>query len=56
MEKVAEANASRDPTEEVPLARSVSEIGWEQYIAPIPFSTISTSKLVQNPEGFKINP
>ncbi|MDO9579326.1 MAG: RagB/SusD family nutrient uptake outer membrane protein, partial [Bacteroidales bacterium] len=53
MEKVAEVTARRDPTEEVVLAKSASAITWKQYIAPIPFSTISTSKLIQNPEGFK---
>jgi hypothetical protein len=53
-ETVAEAIEKRDPTEEVVLVISASEINWKHYIAPIPFSAISTSKLVQNPEGFKI--
>ena len=54
LEKVAEANADRDPTEEVPLVIPVSEIGEQHYIAPIPFKAISTSNLVQNPEGFVV--
>ena len=54
LEKVAEATQKRDPTEEVPLAIDASEISWQHFIAPIPFKTISTSRLVQNPEGFEI--
>ena len=53
-EKVAEANSRRDPTEEVPLAIDVSQISWKHYIAPIPYQAINTSKLEQNPVGFKI--
>lgn len=56
LEKVAEVMSRRDPKEEVALTKEVSAITWKQYIAPIPFSAISTSKLVQNPEGFRINP
>ena len=52
-EKVGEANSRRDPTEEVPLAISPDQINWKHYIAPIPYAAITTSKLVQNPEGFK---
>ncbi len=54
LEMVAEVTATRDPEEEVPLAIDPSEINWKHYIAPIPFKAISTSDLVQNPEGFKI--
>jgi hypothetical protein len=53
MERVHEAAARRDPTEEVALSKSPSDISWHQYISPIPYSTISTSNLIQNPEGFK---
>lgn len=53
-EKLAEAIAHRDPTEEVPLVISASQINWKHYIAPIPYQAISTSKLEQNPSGFKI--
>lgn len=50
-ERVAEMAAKRDASEPVTLIRMPTE---SQYIAPIPFSSISLSKLVQNPEGFKI--
>ena len=50
-ERVAEMAAKRDPTEAVVLIRVPTTA---QYIAPIPFKAISLSKLVQNPEGFKI--
>jgi hypothetical protein len=53
-ETVAQANENRDPTEEVSLAIDPSAINWKHYIAPIPFQALSTSDLVQNPEGFKI--
>ena len=44
--------SNRDPDEEVPLTRT--SVTSNQYIAPIPFQAISTSNLVQNPEGFRI--
>ncbi len=50
-ELVEEIAAKRDPAENVKLFR---QPGKDQYIAPIPFQAISTSNLVQNPEGFKI--
>lgn len=50
-ERVAEVAAIRDPSEPVELVRMPTEA---QYIAPIPFNSISLSDLVQNPEGFKI--
>lgn len=50
-ERVAEMAAKRDPSEPVTLVRMPTPA---QYIAPIPFESISLSKLVQNPEGFKI--
>lgn len=50
-ERVAEVAAKRDPKEPVTLVRQPTEA---QYIAPIPFGSISLSTLVQNPEGFKI--
>jgi hypothetical protein len=53
-ETVAAAAARRDPTEQVTLGKSPSAITWKQYIAPIPYTAITTSSLVQNPEGFKI--
>lgn len=53
-ETVADAAARRDPTEEVDLAIAPSAISWKQYIAPIPYNAITTSSLMQNPEGFKI--
>lgn len=52
-ETVAQANARRDPTEEVPLAIDASAINWKHYIAPIPYQAITTSNLEQNPQGFK---
>ncbi|MFY0651707.1 MAG: RagB/SusD family nutrient uptake outer membrane protein [Cyclobacteriaceae bacterium] len=55
LEKVAEANADRDPTEEVPLTIDVSAITWKHYIAPIPAYEITQSKLTQNPEGFSLS-
>lgn len=53
-EKVSEALAHRAANEDVPLAISPSAVTWKQYIAPIPYSAISTSRLIQNPDGFKI--
>lgn len=50
-EKVEEIAAQREPAENVPLLRQPTKA---QYIAPIPFQAISTSELIQNPEGFKI--
>jgi hypothetical protein len=50
-ERVAEMAAKRDPSEPVTLLKVPTEA---QYIAPIPFGSISLSKLVQNPEGFRI--
>lgn len=50
-ERVAEMAAKRDPSEPVSLVRMPTEA---QYIAPIPFNSISLSELVQNPEGFKV--
>lgn len=50
-EKVEEVAAHRDPTENVPLLRQPTKA---QYISPIPFAAIVSSKLKQNPEGFKI--
>ena len=50
-ERVAEMAAKRDPSEPVDLVRMPTEA---QYIAPIPFNSVSLSELVQNPEGFKI--
>lgn len=50
-ERVAEVAAKRSTAEPVTLVRIPTEA---QYIAPIPFSSISLSDLVQNPEGFKI--
>jgi hypothetical protein len=50
-ERVAEMAAKRDPAEPVTLVRMPTEA---QYIAPIPVESITLSKLVQNPEGFKI--
>ena len=43
--------AKRDPNENVDLVRQPTK---DQYITPIPFQAISTSKLKQNPEGFRI--
>lgn len=50
-ERVAEMAAKRDPLEPVDLRRLPTE---DQYIAPLPFIAISLSKLVQNPDGFKV--
>ena len=50
-ERVEEIAAKRDPKENVKPVRVPTK---EQYIAPIPFQAISTSKLVQNPEGFVV--
>jgi hypothetical protein len=50
-ERVEEIAAKRDPKEQVPLVKQPTKAN---YIAPIPFQTISTSKLQQNPAGFKI--
>lgn len=50
-ERVAEVAANRDPSEPVELVRAPTE---SQYIAPIPFNSITLSELEQNPEGFKI--
>jgi hypothetical protein len=50
-ETLAEIAAKRDPAENVTLVRIPTEA---QYISPIPFQAISSSKLVQNPDGFKI--
>jgi starch-binding outer membrane protein, SusD/RagB family len=50
-ERVAEMAAKRDASEPVTLVRTPTSA---QYIAPIPFGSISLSDLVQNPEGFKI--
>ena len=44
--------AKRDPAENVDLVRQPTKAN---YIAPIPFTAISTSKLIQNPEGFSIS-
>ena len=53
-ETVAKVAAHRDPTEQSPLAISPAAITWKQYIAPIPYAAITSSKLTQNPDGFKI--
>lgn len=50
-ETLEEITAKRDPAENVTLVRQPTKA---QYITPIPFAAISTSKLVQNPEGFSI--
>jgi len=50
-ERVEEIAAKRYPSETVTLERQPTKA---QYIAPIPFASISLSKLIQNPEGFKI--
>ncbi|MDN5212975.1 RagB/SusD family nutrient uptake outer membrane protein [Fulvivirgaceae bacterium BMA12] len=50
-ETLEEIAAKRDPNENVTLVRQPTKA---QYIAPIPFQAISTSKLVQNPEGFSV--
>jgi hypothetical protein len=50
-ETLEDAIAKRDPNEQVPLVRQPTKA---QYITPIPAEAIATSKLTQNPEGFKI--
>jgi hypothetical protein len=50
-ERVEEIAAKRSALEPITLVRQPTKA---QYIAPIPFASISLSKLVQNPEGFKI--
>lgn len=50
-ETLEQIAAKRDINEQVDLIRQPTKA---QYISPIPFSAISTSKLTQNPEGFKI--
>jgi starch-binding outer membrane protein, SusD/RagB family len=50
-ETLAEIAAKRDPNENVTLVRQPTEA---QYIIPIPYQAIASGKLVQNPEGFKI--
>ena len=50
-EKVEEIALMRDPAENVPLLRQPSKA---QYIAPIPAQAISSSSLVQNPDGFRV--
>lgn len=53
-EIVAKVAAHRDPAENSPLAISPSGITSNQYISPIPYTAISSSKMTQNPQGFKI--
>jgi hypothetical protein len=50
-ERVEEIAAKRSVAEPVVLKRQPNKMN---YIAPIPAATISLSKLVQNPQGFKI--
>jgi hypothetical protein len=50
-ETLEDIAAKRDPAENVTLVRQPTKA---QYISPIPFTAISTSKLVQNPEGFSV--
>lgn len=50
-ERLEEITAKRDPAENVDLVRQPTKA---QYITPIPFQAISTSRLKQNPEGFVI--
>ena len=50
-ESLETATLRRDPTEQVPLVRQPTK---DQYITPIPAEAIATSKLVQNPQGFKV--
>ncbi len=50
-ETVAQVARDRDPTEQVELV--TTDITWKQYIAPIPVEAITTSDMVQNPQGFK---
>ena len=51
-ETLEEIALRRDPDENVTLVRQPTKA---QYITPIPFTAISTSKLVQNPEGFSVS-
>lgn len=51
-ETLEEVTLKRDPAENVDLVRQPTKA---QYIAPIPFAAISTSKLIQNPEGFSVS-
>ncbi|MGB2313322.1 MAG: RagB/SusD family nutrient uptake outer membrane protein, partial [Flavobacteriaceae bacterium] len=50
-ETLEDAIAKRDPNEQVPLVRQPTK---DQYITPLPAEAIATSKLTQNPGGFKI--
>jgi starch-binding outer membrane protein, SusD/RagB family len=50
-ETLEEVTAKRDPKEQVPLVRQPTK---DQYITPLPAEAIATSKLIQNPQGFKI--
>lgn len=50
-ETLADIAAKRDTAENVELVRMPTEA---QYITPIPAEAINTSKLEQNPEGFRI--
>ena len=50
-ERVAEMAGKRSVSEPVTLAKTPTA---SQFIAPIPFNSISLSKLIQNPQGFKI--
>ena len=50
-ETLEDAIAKRDPNEQVPLVRQPTKA---QYITPLPAEAIATSKLIQNPQGFKI--
>lgn len=50
-ERLAEMASKRNPIEPVTLIRIPTE---SQYISPIPLNAINLSKLVQNPQGFKI--
>ena len=50
-ETLQDVAAKRDPTEKVPLMRQPTEA---QYITPLPAEAVLGSKLIQNPEGFKI--
>ena len=50
-ETLEEIAAKRDPAENVDLVRQPTKA---QYITPIPAQAISTSNLLQNPEGFVI--
>lgn len=50
-ETLEEVAARRDPAENVDLVRQPTKA---QYISPIPAQAITTSQLLQNPEGFVI--